>query len=139
MEKTQKKISKGTIIALIVLCLVVAAAAVTHYLLIPRGVEGEKAIVVEITADGSTTTREIRTNAAYLRGALEEASLVEGEETVFGLWVTTVNGRVANDADEEWWALYVNGDFAMLGVDDMPITDGDRFEYILKVGFDADW
>ena len=136
--KTQKPVSKKNIIAVIALCIVAAVALTAYYFLVPRGIEGSKTIHLEITADGTTTAMELKTNAAYLREALEETSLVEGEETVFGLWVQTVNGRTANDDEQEWWSLFVNEDFAMLGPDEMPVEDGDRFEYRLMVGYD-DW
>ena len=140
MEKTQKRSNKKIIIAVIALCLVVAATLTAYLLLIPRGVEGEKTIHIEVIADGTTFTQTIHTNAAYLRQALDEVNLIDGEDSAFGLWVTTVNGRTADDNAQEWWALYANGEFAMLGVDDMPIEDGDRFEYRLTVGFDdMDW
>ena len=140
MEKTQKTNNKKIIIAVIALCLVVALALTAYFLLIPRGVEGEKTIYVEVIADDNTFTTTIHTNAAYLRQALDEANLIDGEDSAFGLWVTTVNGRLADDSAQEWWALYINGDFAMLGVDEMPIEDGDRVTYRLTVGFDdMDW
>jgi hypothetical protein len=140
MEKSQKWSTRKTIIAVIALCAVVIAVLAAYFLLVPRGVEGEKTILVEVIVDDSIFTQEIHTNAAYLRQALDEAGLIDGEETAFGFWVTTVNGRVANEDNEEWWALYVNGEFAMLGVDQMPIEDGDVFVYRLAVGFDdASW
>ena len=138
MEKTKKKNIKP-IIAAIVLCTVVAIALVVYFVLIPTGTEGAKTIHVQVNVDGETTfSKDIRTNAAYLRGALDEINLIDGEETAFGLWVLAVNGRYANDDELEWWALYVNDEFAMLGVDEMPVENGDRFEYRLVVGYD-DW
>ena len=141
MEKTQKTNTKKPIIAVVVLVAVVALVLTAYYFLVPRGVEGAKTITVIVTIDGEETlNREIHTDAAYLRGALEENGLIEGEETAFGLWVQAVNGRFADDENAEWWALYVNGDFAMLGVDEQPIEDGDIIEYRLTVGFDdMDW
>ena len=136
VEKTNNTNHKKVFIAVIILFLVASAALTTYYFLVPRGLEGGKLIHIEVTADGSTFKKDIRTDAAYLRGALEEANLIEGQESTYGLWVTAVNGRVANDADMEWWALYVNGEFAMFGVDDMPIEDGDTFTYVLTVGYD---
>jgi hypothetical protein len=136
MEKTEKKNIKP-IIAVIALCAVVALALVAYFVLVPTGTEGAKTFYMEVIVDGEVVySQPIRTDEAYLRGALEDVNLIQGEETTFGLWVLEVNGRFADDSKEEWWALYVNGDFAMFGVDEMPIEDGDKFNYILMVGYD---
>jgi uncharacterized protein YpmB len=139
MEKTKKNVK--VIIAIIALCLVTIASLAAYYYLIPRGVEGAKTISVEVIIDGSTELiKEIHTDAAYLRQALDEVNLIGGEDTAFGFWVTKVNGREADDNLQEWWALYINGEFAMLGIDDMPIEDGDIVSYRLTEGFDeAAW
>jgi hypothetical protein len=140
MEKSQKRITRKAIIAVVALGAVVIAVLAAYFLLIPRGVEGEKTIHIEVIADDNTFTQEIRTNAAYLRQALDEVGLIGGDDVAFGFWVTTVNGRTADEDNDEWWALYVNGEFAMLGVDQMPVEDGDVFVYRLAVGFDdASW
>jgi hypothetical protein len=72
-----------------------------------------------------------------LREALEDAGLIEGEDGTYGLWVTTVAGRTADEAKEEWWALYRNQEFSMTSVDDTPLEDGDVIEYRLMEGYDS--
>ncbi|MCL2004493.1 MAG: DUF4430 domain-containing protein [Oscillospiraceae bacterium] len=139
MEKTRKN-TRNIIIAVIALCVLAAAFLTAYQLLRPKGEEGAKTIRLEVVADGNTFVTDIHTDEAYLRGALEQAGLIDGDETAFGFWVTTVNGRTADDGNQEWWALYTNGEFAMTGVDDTPIEDGDRIEYRLTVGYDdAGW
>ena len=58
--------------------------------------------------------------------------LIEGEEGPYGLYVKVVNGiRADYDKDKVYWAFYINGDYAMSGVDVTEICAGD--EYALRV------
>jgi hypothetical protein len=45
----------------------------------------------------------------------------------FGLFVTTVNGVLA-DPSSEYWALYQNGSFASLGLSQLPVAAGDSIK-----------
>lgn len=97
---------------------------------------GAKTITVDIVMpDGTTDTVTIRTDAAYLRGALEQEKLVEGEESQYGLFVKTVNGYTVDDSRQEWWCFTKGGETLFTGVDDTPIADGDKFEITLTVGY----
>lgn len=97
---------------------------------------GSKKIVAEvILLDGTSTSHEIQTDEEYLRGALTEINLIIGTESEYGLYVQTVNGVTADEANQEWWAFSKNGEALMTGVDDTPISDGDHFEIILTAGY----
>ena len=137
MKKTNKSNTKTIVIAVTALILLVAVFFTAYQLLRQRGAEGAKTIHVDVTVgDETIKTVDINTDAEYLRQALEEENLIEGEEGAYGLWVVTVAGRTADSGKEEWWSLYKNGEFSMTGVDDTPLEDGDSFEYRLTVGYD---
>ena len=87
----------------------------------------EITITVAVTfPDGTTKDYEIETDAEFLRGALEDEDLVEGEESQYGLYVHKVDG--VSDEDGYYWAFYKDGEYLMTGVDTTPIADGDKFE-----------
>ena len=97
---------------------------------------GTKTITVEIIVDGAdTVTKSITTEAAYLRGALEEEDLIAGEESQYGLFVKTVNGITVDDSKQQWWCFTKGGADLFTGVDTTPIADGDAFEITLKTGY----
>lgn len=97
---------------------------------------GTKTITVQIIVDGTdTVTKSIRTDAEYLRGALEEEDLIAGEESQYGLFVKTVNGITVDDAKQQWWCFTKGGEDLFTGVDTTPIADGDKFEITLKTGY----
>lgn len=85
--------------------------------------------------DGSKADFPISTTATNLRQALEEEGLISGEESSYGLFVTTVDGETADDSKEEWWCLTKGGEMWNYGVDDTEIQDGDAFEFTLTVGY----
>lgn len=133
----QKKKWLGLVIGFVVLALVVTAAAVIYVRTRPEPQEGAKTIEVQIVYDDVDTTVTIDTDAEYLCGALEQEKLIAGDESEYGLYVKTVNGRTADDSKQEWWCFTKGGETLMTGVDTTPIADGDTFEVTLKVGYDS--
>ena len=92
-----------------------------------------KTITVLVMVEGSETKSfTIGTDADYLIDALNEIELVEGEESVYGFYVTTVDGLAANSDNNEWWMLSKDGEMTFTGVSDTPIEDGDTFEFTLS-------
>ncbi len=129
-----------TIIAVVVALILLAGAFATVWFLTrPEPETGAKAlhidIVIDIVADGVTTPLDFRTDALYLRQALEEQITIEGEESAYGLMVKTVNGRTADEAQQEWWCFTKGGEEVFTGVDETPVADGDSFEITLTVGW----
>lgn len=95
--------------------------------------EGEtKFTVMVVDKKGTETSFEIHTDKKMVGEALQECGLLEGEDGPYGLYVKTVNGITADyDVDQTYWAFYINGEYAMTGVDVTEITEGDS--YSLKV------
>ena len=94
--------------------------------------EGEKTIAVEVSAEKQTVTFTIHTDKTTVGEALLEHQLIEGEAGAYGMYIKKVNGITADyDVDQSYWAFYVNGEYAMAGVDTTEITDGAtyRLEY----------
>lgn len=87
---------------------------------------------VVVDKDGNETTFAINTDAATVGEALVALELIEGDESDFGLYVKKVNGIVADyDVDQTYWAFYINGEYAMTGVDSTNVEDGAT--YMFKV------
>lgn len=85
-----------------------------------------------VDKDGNETKFEIHTDKTTVGDALFEHALIEGEESEYGLYVKKVNGILADyDVDQTYWGFYVNGEYAMSGVDTTNIDAG--MNYSLKV------
>ena len=135
MEKT-KKDNKSLVIIAIVLVLLTALALTAWKIFSPVPNAGSKQISVQVThLDSSSKVFEYKTDAEYLREVLEKNGLIEGVESTYGLWVTTVDGETADDSKEQWWGYTVNGEDAMYGVDSQVVTDGDIYVFTLNEGY----
>lgn len=98
--------------------------------------EGAKTFPLEITdKDGNTVHVTVNTDEETVGAALVALNLVEGEDSDFGLYVKTVNGITADyDVDGTYWAFYINGEYAMTGVDQTPIVDGETYTLMVEAG-----
>lgn len=60
--------------------------------------------------------------------------LIAGDESDYGLYVTSVNGITADWATENaYWAFYINGEYAQTGVDSTEIVAGTTYELVKTV------
>ena len=83
--------------------------------------------------DGNETKFLIHTNKTVVGDALVELGLVEGEDSQYGLYVKKVNGIVADyDKDQTYWAFYVDGEYAMSGVDTTQIEEGKVYSFAVS-------
>lgn len=116
-----------------VLVIVAIGLLLVYRVFAPKPVAGSKNIAVEIVhGDGSTRTVEIQTDAEYLGEALaHEEGLVAGEEGPYGLYIKTVDGETASDAERTWWCITKDGDEVTTSADLTPIADGEHYELTL--------
>lgn len=85
-----------------------------------------------VDKEGNEAQFEIHTDKTIVGDALLEHELIAGDMGEFGLYVKTVNGITADyDVDQTYWAFYVDGEYAMSGVDTTEIVAG--ASYMFKV------
>lgn len=87
-------------------------------------------VVVDGEAKESTFT--IKTDKKTVGEALIDEKLIEGTDSTYGLYVTKVNGiEAVYEKDGTYWSFYINGEYAMTGVDSTKVEDGAT--YMFKV------
>lgn len=80
--------------------------------------------------DGSQDSYEIHTDKTVLSEALDENSLITPENGPYGYYVKAVNNVVADyDQTGTYWALYVNGEYAVKGVSETEIVEGASYTF----------
>ena len=85
---------------------------------------------VVVDTIGKETSFEITTTKTVVGDALIEKGLIAGENGQYGLYVKTVNGITLDfDTDGMYWAFYVNGEYAMSGVDTTEIKTGETYTF----------
>ena len=128
--------NKKNLIVILVLVALVVIAAVCWFAFGPKAVAGSKTITVDVThKDGNTNTFEIHTDEEFLRGAMEQESLIAGNESEYGLYILTVDGETVDESNQEWWGYTKSGEMVNYGVDTCPIEDGDHYEFTLNIGW----
>ena len=92
----------------------------------------QKSFVFKVVdLDGSEKSFDIKTDATTVGEALLAEKLIAGEVGDYGLMVDTVNGiKYDYNADGAYWAFYVNGEYAMSGVDSTDIVDGTTYSMV---------
>lgn len=91
-----------------------------------------KEITVEVVhADQSTKEFTYTTDAEMLGEVLLEECLVVGDETEYGLMITSVDGEQAiYETDGAYWSLMIAGEYAQTGVDSTPVEDGGSYSLV---------
>lgn len=95
--------------------------------------EGEKYFTFTVVdGEGNEVSCEIKTDKTVVGDALLDLGLIAGDDGDYGLYVKTVNGITADyDVDGTYWAFYIDGEYAMSGVDTTDIAEGAT--YMFKV------
>ena len=93
-------------------------------------------ITVKVVDDrGETTDFVIETSQQYLRGALDQVNLVEGEESTYGLYIKKVNGILADyEVNGAYWSVYEGETMAMTGVDQIELKEGGVYKLVYTKG-----
>ena len=120
-------------IAVLLLVVLAAAAAVCWWVFGPQGQAGEKTVTVEVAhTDGTVNTFVLETEAEFLGEAMMEQQLLEGAEGQYGLFISSVDGEVADGTDNRWWVYTREGEYVEYGVDQCAIADGDHYEFFIQ-------
>lgn len=92
---------------------------------------GQGAVKFNLTVvdlDGSETKAQISTDKTTVGEALLELGLIEGEEGPYGLYISAVNGiPYEYKKDGAYWSFYINGEYALTGVDSTNIAEGTTY------------
>lgn len=123
---------KKKILGVGLLVLLIVAMVVVYFTFKEKPVEGSKSITIEVVnSEKESTVYELKTDAEYLKGAMDEAEGLEfsGEEGDYGLMIDTVNGEKAvYEENGAYWGFYVNGEYCNYGIEEQPVNDGDAFK-----------
>ena len=92
---------------------------------------GSKAVILEVKAGEQSVTFTVHTDKSTVGEALLEHEIIEGDSGAYGLYVKKVNGILADyDINQSYWAFYINGEFALTGVDATQINENDEYSFV---------
>lgn len=132
---TQKN-TKKIIFSLVALAAVIIALFCVYQFTKGKTTAGQKELTIDVVhKDGSVKSFHVTTDREYLGEALDDEKLVEGEESTYGLFITTADGEKADDTNQEWWCLTKDGEQLNTSADQTPIADDEKYELTLTVGY----
>lgn len=87
--------------------------------------QGSRAFAAQIVdLDGSEISFTVKTDKTIVGEALQELGVLKGEEGPYGLYIKMVNGKALDyEKDGAYWAFYVDGAYAVTGVDETEIVE----------------
>lgn len=130
------KVNKKTAAALIVLVLLIAVFCVAYHAFKPQTSEGKKTFTVKIVhSDLTEKTLSFTSNEVYLGELLIKEGIIKGDKGAYGIYITEADGEQAiYEKDKAYWALFINGEYAVTGIDMTPIEDGAQYTLTYTVG-----
>lgn len=122
--------NKKFVLAAIALVVIVAIGLGLYFGTRPKTTAGEKAFTVTVVhGDGTSKDFAYTSAEEYVGTVLLEAGLIAGEMGDYGLYIHEVDGeRAVYEEDGAYWGFYVNGEYAMQGIDLTPIEDGANYK-----------
>ena len=114
------------------LVVLIAVFAIAYGAFREKPVEGGKTITIEVINQVDESKEyEVKTDAEFLRQAMEEAEGLEfsGQDGPYGMMIEVVNGESAvYEKDGAYWSFMVNGEYCNYGIAEQPVEDGDVFQ-----------
>ena len=124
---------KRTLSLLLALVMIVALVGCGAKKDVPSTAVSFKVVVTDL--EGNETAFEYTSIAASVGEALVAEGLIEGHESDYGMYIDTVNGITADwDADQTYWAFYINGEYATTGIDGTEIVADTTYGLTLTKG-----
>ena len=79
--------------------------------------------------DGQKKTIPVATNEEILGEYLAAEGIIEGAEGPYGMYIAKVEGEKAvYEEDAAYWAFYIDGEYALTGVDQTQIESGKVYQ-----------
>lgn len=126
--------TKKTWLALGALVLAVAVLAGIYLLTRPQAQQGSKTVTVEIVdMNGASKVYTCHTDEAYLDKVLIAEGLLKADDLNDGMF-TVLDGKTASwENNQAYWAVYINGEYATVGICDTPVTDGAVYQFVYEI------
>lgn len=136
MNKTKKTLL--TVAGVVLLVAMLAGMWLIYWFNRPAANEGTKSVTVKVISerDSYNFEKQYITDEDFLGDLLEHEGLIEFNVTDYGRFITGVMGYKANDEEQSWWNILVDGESVQTGVDEVALSDGGEYTLQLVIGYD---
>lgn len=133
MNKKQKIILVSVFAVIIVV--VGVLAGVLNYRATQTGMK-EFQVEVVSERDEYSESKTYKSDAEYLGEFLRTLDSCEWQESDYGIYIMGFDGMMEDLDNQYWWCVSVNGESSMTGADEIPLTDGDVYNFTLMQGWE---
>lgn len=132
MSKKQKVTVVAVFAAVLVAVGVIAAA-----LNVRKTDEGLKHFQVEVTSgrDDYHEVTDCASNEEFLGAFIRTFEGCEWQESDYGIYITGFDGMLEDMDNQYWWCVTVNGEAVNVGADQIPLKEGDTYNFTLMQGW----
>lgn len=128
------KNKKLVVIGAAVLAALLVIFGIVWYINRPAASQGAKTITVEVVhKDESKRTFTCKTDEERLAPVLVAEGIIEDDPAETGMFFVVDGEKTVYEEDQSYWAIYQNGEYAQLGVNDLTIQDGDSISLVYTV------
>lgn len=140
MNKKQKLTLVSVFAAILVIAAIAAGVLNDHAAQVSMdhaAQAGMKEFQMEVVSerDGYSETMEYKSDAEYLGEFLRTLEGCEWQESAYGIYIIGFNGMREDMDNQYWWCVSVNGQSSVTGADEIPLMDGDIYNFTLKQGW----
>ncbi len=89
--------------------------------------------VTVVFKDGGFKSYDINTTEAYLADALVEEGVID-QKAQDGYYTTVAGVTADYSVDQGWWCVTKDGEMTNLGINDLVLSDGDKYEITYTIG-----
>lgn len=130
------KKQKITWVSVFAILLVIAAAAagILNYRATQAGTKNFKIEVVS-DRDNYSQITDCKSDLEYLGEYLRTFESCEWQDSQYGIYITGFDGMQEDMENQYWWCVSVNGEAAVTGADEIPLQEGDTYNFTLMQGW----
>ena len=96
-----------------------------------------QSVTIKVVAESKDFSKDVpvQTSKTTLGEVLDELGIATYNTGTYGKYITGLYDIIADEANQEWWYVTVNGVMAEAGVDGITVKDGDVYTFELKIGY----
>lgn len=135
MKQWSKK-QKITLVAIFAAVLVMLGAAAI--LLNTKETQtGIKHFQIEVVSerDGYEKITDCQSDEEFLGAFLRTMENCQWQEAEYGIYVQGFDGMSEDMDNQYWWCIMVNGESATTGADEIPLQEGNTYNFVLMQGW----
>lgn len=129
---------KTKIIAVIVAVAVLIAAGIAAYTLNKVNTNSDLknfTLVIESERDNFSESIECKSNLGTLGEFLRTLEYCKWEDSSYGIYITGWYDYDQDLDNQYWWALYEDGSMSPTGADEIALTEGHEYKFVLTQGW----